>query len=111
MSAHSAVAEAALQDDTMRQILADYRRAQIDEKLRAMLGLLEIFTLRHESMTPNDVRLVLDAGVSREAIRDAFYVAFLFNTYDRLADTLGWELPDKRYYAKAGSFLLKKGYL
>jgi hypothetical protein len=39
-----------------------------------------------------------------------FYVAFLFNTYDRLADTLGWELPDARYYPKAGRFLLAKGY-
>ena len=54
---------------------------------------------------------MLAAGVTREAIRDAFYVAFLFNTYDRLADTLGWELPAKPYYAKAGQRLLKKGYL
>jgi hypothetical protein len=54
---------------------------------------------------------VLSTGVTREAVRDAFYVAFLFNTYDRLADTLGWELPDQRYYAKAGQRLLKKGYL
>jgi hypothetical protein len=54
---------------------------------------------------------VLAAGVTREAIRDAFYVAFLFNTYDRLADTLGWELPEPAYYPKAGEFLLKKGYL
>ena len=57
------------------------------------------------------MRPVLDAGVTREAIRDAFYVAFLFNTYDRLADTLGWELPDESYYPKSGQFLLKKGYL
>jgi hypothetical protein len=56
------------------------------------------------------VRAVLDAGVTREAVRDAFYVAFLFNTYDRLADTLGWELPDDGYYPKAGQFL-KKGYV
>jgi hypothetical protein len=56
------------------------------------------------------VRKVLDAGVTREAIRDAFYVAFLFNTYDRLADTLGWELPDSSYYPRAGKFLLEKGY-
>ena len=76
-----------------------------------MLGLLETFTLRPEELTPSAVRAVLDAGVTREAIRDAFYVAFLFNTYDRLADTLGWELPNERYYAKAGQFLLKKGYL
>jgi hypothetical protein len=76
-----------------------------------MLGLLEIFTLHPKRLNANDVRVVLGLGVTREAIRDAFYVAFLFNTYDRLADTLGWELPDHRYYAKAGQFLLKKGYL
>ena len=76
-----------------------------------MLGLLVTFTLHHEELTAADVRAVLDTGVSKEAIRDAFYVAFLFNTYDRLADTLGWELPDASYYPKAGQFLLKKGYL
>lgn len=75
-----------------------------------MLGLLETFTLHPEQLSASGVRAVLDAGVTREAVRDAFYVAFLFNTYDRLADTLGWQLPDKRYYAKAGKFLLKKGY-
>jgi hypothetical protein len=76
-----------------------------------MLGLLETFTLNPEHLTPGSVRSVLAAGVTREKVRDAFYVAFLFNTYDRLADALGWELPDQRYYVKAGRFLLKKGYL
>ena len=95
----------------MKPVLEDYRTAPIDEKLRAMLGLLETFTLHPEAMTADAIRPVLAAGVTREAIRDAFYVAFLFNTYDRLADTLGWELPDPAYYAKAGKFLLKKGYL
>ena len=75
-----------------------------------MLGLLETFTLRHEQLKPADILPVLATGVTREAIRDAFYVAFLFNTYDRLADTLGWELPDQRFHDKSGRFLLKKGY-
>jgi alkylhydroperoxidase family enzyme len=91
--------------------LDDYRTAPIDEKLRAMLGLLETFTLRPDELNASQIRVVLSTGVTREAVRDAFYVAFLFNTYDRLADTLGWELPDQRYYAKAGQRLLKKGYL
>jgi alkylhydroperoxidase family enzyme len=111
MRAHSAVAESALGPGTMQPILDDHRTAPIDERLRAMLTLLETFTLHPERLGPDDVRLALDAGVTREAVRDAFYVAFLFNTYDRLADTLGWELPDPSYYAKAGPFLLKKGYL
>ena len=94
----------------MKQIRADYRTAKISEKLRAMLGLLEVFTLRPNEMTPEKVRAVNEAGVSREAIRDAFYVAYLFNTYDRLADTLGWELPQPGYYKKAGDRLFKHGY-
>jgi alkylhydroperoxidase family enzyme len=94
----------------MAAVIEDYRTAPIAEKLRAMLGLLETFTQRPDELTAADVRAVLATGVSREAIRDAFYVAFLFNMYDRLADTLGWELPEDRYYSKAGSFLLKKGY-
>jgi alkylhydroperoxidase family enzyme len=95
----------------MQQVLADYKTAKIDEKLRATLGLLEKLTLTPDALSAADVRPVLATGVSREALVDAFYVAFLFNTYDRLADTLGWELPDRRYYPKAGQFLLKRGYL
>lgn len=76
-----------------------------------MLGLLEKFTLDPDSLSARDVEGVLEAGVTRDAIVDAFYVAFLFNIYDRLADTLGWELPADQYYAKAGPFLLKRGYL
>ena len=76
-----------------------------------MLGLLETFTLHPDQLSAARVRAVLASGVTREAVRDAYYVAFLFNTYDRLADTLGWELPDERYYARAGQVLLKKGYL
>jgi alkylhydroperoxidase family enzyme len=91
-------------------VLADYRTAPIDDKLRAVLGLLEKMTLTPDTLGSHDVSRVLAMGVTREAVRDAFYVAFLFNTYDRLADTLGWELPDKGYYAKAGQFLLKRGY-
>lgn len=76
-----------------------------------MLALLETFTLQPDQLSAARVREVLAVGVTREAIRDALYVAFLFNTYDRLADTLGWELPDSSYYPKAGRFLLKRGYL
>ena len=94
----------------MQPVLDDYRTAPIGEKMRATLGLLETFTLRPDEIGAADVRSVLDAGVTREAIRDAFYVAFLFNVYDRLADTLGWEKPDQPFYDKSGAFLLKKGY-
>ena len=94
----------------MRQIRDNYRTARISEKLRAMLGLLETFTLHPEQMSVDKVRAVMNAGVSKAAIQDAFYVAYLFNTYDRLADTLGWELPERGYYLTAGQRLLTHGY-
>jgi hypothetical protein len=75
-----------------------------------MLGLLETFTLSPDRLSVIDVRSTIAKGVTREEIRDAFYVAFLFNTFDRLADTLGWELPEKGYYLKAGQRLLTHGY-
>ena len=94
----------------MAAILGDVEAAPIDARLRSMLRLLETLTLRPAELTPDAVRTVLATGVTREQVRDAFYVAFLFNIYDRLADTLGWELPDPRYYPKAGQRLLHHGY-
>ena len=77
-----------------------------------MLGLLEKMTLSHQSLGPNDVRAVLATGVSKRAIAEALEVAFLFNVYDRLADTMGWHVPDKKsgYYDVAAKRLLKDGY-
>ena len=93
-------------------MLDDYRTAPIDEKLRATLGLLEKMTRDHRSLGVEDVRAVMRAGVSKQAIQEAIEVAFLFNIYDRLADTMGWHVPDKTsgYYNTAAKRLLKDGY-
>ena len=58
------------------------------------------------------MRPVLQAGVSKNAIRDALEVAYLFNIYDRLADTMGWDVPavSSGYYQVAAKRLLKHGY-
>ena len=93
-------------------MLDNYTGAPISERLRATLGLLETMTLRHESLTAEDVRAVMRTGVSKSAIRDALEVAFLFNIYDRLADTMGWDVPavSGGYYQGAAKHLLKHGY-
>ena len=69
-------------------------------------------TLNHRSLQPDDVRPVLQAGVSRQAVEDALEVAFLFNIYDRLADTMGWDVPPRAsgYYQVAAKRLLSRGY-
>jgi len=94
-------------------VLDDYRAAPISEPLRATLGLLQKMTLDHGSLTPDDVRKVMRAGVSKEAIQDAMEVAFLFNIYDRLADAMGWDVPPVAggYYQVAAKRLLTHGYV
>ena len=70
-------------------------------------------TLDHRSLAPEDVRTVMRAGVSKQAIQQALEVAFLFNIYDRLADSMGWDVPPVAggYYHGAAKHLLKHGYV
>lgn len=77
-----------------------------------MLGLLKKMTLDHGSLGPEDVRTVMRAGVSKQAIHDALEVGFLFNIYDRLADSMGWDVPAVAggYYQVAAKRLLTHGY-
>jgi alkylhydroperoxidase family enzyme len=67
-------------------VLDDYESAQIEERLRETLRFLETMTLDPERL---DATRALDAGVSREALRDAAYVAAAFNVITRYADALG----------------------
>ncbi len=94
-----------------RKVLDDVDTAPIDEKLRATLLLLRKMTLTPAELTADDVRPVLALGVTKEAVAEAMNVAFLFNIYDRLADTLGWDVPaQEAYYRGAAQNLLKRGY-
>jgi alkylhydroperoxidase family enzyme len=92
-------------------VLADWRTAPLDQKLRATLGFLEKLTLAPASVGAADVAPLRAAGVSDAAIEDAVEVCVLFNVYDRLADALQFYLPDRDGYAASGHSLLKYGYV
>jgi alkylhydroperoxidase family enzyme len=91
-------------------VLDDYTTAPIDEKLRAALGLLRKMALDPDALGGDDIRPLLALGVSRRAVIDALYVGFLFNVYDRLADTLGWEVPVQAAFDAGAKMLLGRGY-
>lgn len=100
------------QPDLVGRILADPQAAPIDGKLKVTLQFLAKMTQQPDQLAPADAAAVLAAGVTREALHDAINVAYLFNIYDRLADTLGWEVPDAAtgYYKGTAKRLLSKGY-
>jgi hypothetical protein len=49
-------------------------------------------------------------GLSDEAIEDAIHVTVLFNIMDRIADSLGFEIPTAEGFSRAADVLLKRGY-
>jgi len=95
----------------VKAVIDDWRSAPLDAKLRATLGFLEKLTLRPNDVRPSDVAPLRATGLSDEAIEDAINVCALFNIYDRLADALGWYLPDAGGYAASAQNLMKRGYL
>ena len=91
-------------------MLDDWCTAPIAEPLRAMLGFLEQLTLRPATVTSGDVAPLRALGLSDIAIADAIHVAVLFNMYDRMADTLGFEVPGPESFAYGAKVLLTRGY-
>ena len=88
----------------------DWRTAPIDERLRATLGFLEKLTLRPHGLGPADADAARAAGVSDEALVDAIHVAALFNMIDRLADSLGWDVPSFEDFSARAEAMLASGY-
>ena len=91
-------------------MLANWRTAPLDPKLRAALGFLEKLTLAPTEVRPADLAPLRAAGVSDEAVEDAIQACVLFNIYDRLADAMKWYLPGADGYAASGRSLMKRGY-
>lgn len=111
MGSHAAVAAHGFSSETLAAVFADWRTAPIPERLRLVLGLLEKLALRPEEVGPDDMRPLLAAGISPDAIREALHVLFLFSALNRWADSLDFERPLKGDYRPSGEFLFEKGYL
>jgi uncharacterized peroxidase-related enzyme len=110
IGAHSATAATAYHDAAkVAAVLADLESAPIDERLRATLRLLGKLT-RQLTVTADDMRTALAAGVTRDQIEDALAVSFAFNTTNRLADAFGFFVPEPKAFEAGATFLLRRGY-
>lgn len=94
----------------VKAVLDDWRTAAIDEKLRAVLGLLEKVTLTPAEVEPDDISPLRAAGISEQAIKDALYVSAYFNIIDRIADALNFFVPPVQALTLRASVLLEHGY-
>ena len=80
-------------------------------KVRAALAFLNKQVLEPESLDAGDLQALRDAGVSDAAIWDAAHVAYLFQIYNRAADSFGFALPSAKQKMRMTRFLLKIGYI
>ncbi|HKB94745.1 MAG TPA: hypothetical protein VKC62_11000 [Gaiellaceae bacterium] len=91
-------------------VVADWRTAPLRPELHTTLGFLETLTLRPDELTAAHAEAASEAGVSRQALRDAATVCSLFTVIVRLADSLGWDVPPwERLQARAPA-MLEGGY-
>jgi uncharacterized peroxidase-related enzyme len=110
VGAHTATAARAYQDrDRVAAVLADLDSAPIEEGLRATLRMLGTLTSAG-TLSADDIRTVLSAGVSRRQIEDALAVSFAFNTTDRLANAFAFDVLTHDGFEAGAKYLLKRGY-
>lgn len=108
---HSATSSQALHDGRLvEETLKDWRSAPLDPRTKAMLGLLEKLTLEPSQVTPQDMTSLRETGLSDEAIEDAIHICAIFNTLNRLADALGFQVPGPQAFVRHGQILLRFGY-
>jgi len=70
----------------------DYRRADLPEKLRALMDYALKLTLTPGAMTEDSVLHLRELGYSDEQLLDATFVIGYFNFINRLADGLGVDI-------------------
>jgi alkylhydroperoxidase family enzyme len=91
-------------------VLADYRTAPIEEKLRVMLAFLEKLTRTPEEIGPTDAARVREAGIGEQAFLDALYVQAMFAFITRCADAFDFEIPPQSAFDASASALVRFGY-
>ncbi|HEY2238528.1 MAG TPA: carboxymuconolactone decarboxylase family protein [Streptosporangiaceae bacterium] len=110
IGAHTATASQAYGDaPRVTAVLADLESAPIEEQLRATLRMLGRLTASG-TLSADDMRTVLAAGVTPQQVKDALAVGAAFNTTDRLADAFGFQVLTLEGFASGARYLLKRGY-
>lgn len=105
------MARAALGEALTQAVFDDWRTAPVSDMLRAMLGIVEMLTLRPDDLTSADIDAARRAGASDLQIEQAIHICGAFNMIVRIADTLAFEVPDVSPESGYGAAALTRGYL
>ncbi|HQV29971.1 MAG TPA: hypothetical protein PLL45_19745 [Thermoflexales bacterium] len=104
------MASAALGEALVQAVYEDWRSAPVSEPLRQMLGFLQKLSLTPAETTPADIAALRATGLSDTAISDAIHICAMFNMIVRIADTLGFDVPERLGSVEYGAAALGRGY-
>ncbi len=111
---HGAIAAAHLNEDEelVRRVKADFRHADISEKLKALLVIAGKVQRGGKHVTATDVEEARIAGATDIEIHDTVLIAAAFCMYNRYVDGLAtWQPPDEELYRQRGKKTAKDGYV
>ncbi len=99
--AHGAALRQALGDPVLAdRITLDYRRAGLDQRLKAILDFaVKLTTTPHECLE-GDINALRDTGLTTEEVWDVIEIAAMYNFTNRMAHATGM-LPNVEYHALA----------
>jgi uncharacterized peroxidase-related enzyme len=103
---HGEIAALELGRDVMTRLDA----GTLSPRAAAAAAFLEALTRDPEAMSAADVERASAAGVDHDALAEAIYVAFFFNTMNRVVDALGFEHRSDRDRRRGAAILRRRGY-
>ena len=99
--AHGAALREELGDPVLGERIAfDWRRAGLDERRRAICAYAEKLTLTPQELGEDDLRTLLDVGLTLEEAWDVAEIASMYNFTNRMAMATNM-LPNEEYTALA----------
>lgn len=113
-SIHGAIAAAHLDGDEelVRRIKADFRHADISEKLKALLVIAGKVQRGGKHVTAEDVAYARSLGAADVEIHDTVLIAAAFCMYNRYVDGLATVQPhDEAMYRERGKMVARDGYV
>jgi alkylhydroperoxidase family enzyme len=92
-------------------VLADYKTAPIDDRHKALFGLIEKMNAHSNQIRRDDLDRVKAAGWTEEAIYDAITVCALFRFYNAWVDATGVHDLPAGAYEMSGKRMAADGYV
>jgi uncharacterized peroxidase-related enzyme len=107
---HRAVAVRALDGGVVEKVFDDLETAPISAGLKATLKLVHKLAVTPSAVTRDDAEAVRAAGVSQSALETAIHICAVFCIINRLANSLGFDIPSPTGMDRSAKFLLRFGY-